>query len=149
MVYKALLWTSAFWISYIKWYKLYNSNLFVVLESKQRGTLKLVNLSTERQFNCWLSLSLNFLFNLPRLLFLCLLSNHSRMRLFYDVKSNLYNVFILKCVSITNVSIAHYMRVLFDNNKKQNKQKMKINILWKIVLSSFSIFHTKILYTTK
>ena len=35
--------------------------------------------------------------------------SHSRMKLFYDMKSNLYNVFILKCVSITNISIENYM----------------------------------------
>ena len=35
MVYKALLWTNVFWISYIKWYKFYNNNLSVVLGSKQ------------------------------------------------------------------------------------------------------------------
>ena len=37
------------------------------------------------------------------------------MRLFYDMKNN---VFILKCVSITNISIEHTWRVLLDNNKK-------------------------------
>ena len=31
------------------------------------------------------------------------------MRLFYDMKSNLYNAYILKCVSITNISVEHYM----------------------------------------
>ena len=31
------------------------------------------------------------------------------MRLFYDMKSILYNVFILKCVSVTNMRIEHYM----------------------------------------
>ena len=63
------------------------------------------------------------------------------MRLFYDMKSKWYNEFKLK-IPITNTSIEHYMRVLLDNNKKQNKQKTK-NIIWKIVLSSFSIFHAK------
>ena len=58
MVYKALLSTDFFWISYIKWYKFYNNNLLVVSGSKQEGTL--------------------------------------------------YNVFILKCFSITNISIEHY-----------------------------------------
>ena len=33
--------------------------------------------------------------------------SHSRMRLLYDIKSNLYNVLKLKCVSITNIK--HYM----------------------------------------
>ena len=35
--------------------------------------------------------------------------SHSHMRLFHDMKSNLYNVFIMKCVSMTNISIEHYM----------------------------------------
>ena len=43
MVYKVLLWTEVFWISYIKWYKFCNNNLLVVLRSKQGGTLKLMN----------------------------------------------------------------------------------------------------------
>ena len=43
MVYKALLWTCVFWISYIKWYKLHKNNLSVALENKQGETLKLVN----------------------------------------------------------------------------------------------------------
>ena len=46
------------------------------------------------------------------------------MRLLYNMKSNLYSVFVLKCVSITNVIIKHYMEVLLDN-KKYNKQKIK------------------------
>ena len=45
------------------------------------------------------------------------------MRLFHDMKSIM---FILKCVSITNLSLEHYIwKVLLDNNKKQNKQKTK------------------------
>ena len=32
------------------------------------------------------------------------------MRLFYDMKSNLYNALILKCLSKTNVSAEHYMK---------------------------------------
>ena len=43
MVYKALLWTDVFWISYINRYKLYNNDLSVILGSKQGGSLKLVN----------------------------------------------------------------------------------------------------------
>ena len=31
------------------------------------------------------------------------------MRLFYDMKNNWYNGFILKCFPIANVSIEHYM----------------------------------------
>ena len=31
------------------------------------------------------------------------------MRLFYDTKSNLCNVFILNCVSVTSISIEHYV----------------------------------------
>ena len=31
------------------------------------------------------------------------------LRLFYDMKKNLHNVFTLKCVSITNISIEHYL----------------------------------------
>ena len=59
MVYKALLWTDTFWISYIKWFKFYNNNLSVVLGNKQGGTLKLVNPKQED----W---ALNFLFTPPR-----------------------------------------------------------------------------------
>ena len=68
MVYKALLWTDVFWISYIKWYKFYNKNLSVVLGSKQRGTLKLLNPKHED----WMSIELltlsvlSFSFTLPR-----------------------------------------------------------------------------------
>ena len=70
MVYKALLWTDIFWISYIKWYKFYNHNLSVVLGSKQREgrALKLVNPKHED----WVSIQLvtlsvlTFLFILPR-----------------------------------------------------------------------------------
>ena len=40
------------------------------------------------------------------------------------------------------------MKVLLDNNKNTSR-KRKTNIIWKIVLSSFSIFHTKLLYMTK
>ena len=29
------------------------------------------------------------------------------MRLFYEMKSNLYNVYIFKCISITNISTGH------------------------------------------
>ena len=47
------------------------------------------------------------------------------MRLFYDMKSNLYNVLTLKCLSKTNISAEHYIRLLLDNNKNQNKQKTK------------------------
>ena len=43
MVYKALLWTDVFWVSYIKWYKFYNNDLSAVLGRKQGGTLKFVN----------------------------------------------------------------------------------------------------------
>ena len=70
MIYEAFLWTDVFLISYIKLYKFYNNNLFVILESQHGGTLKFVNPNTRtgRQYNCWLSLSLsiNFLFTLPR-----------------------------------------------------------------------------------
>ena len=31
------------------------------------------------------------------------------MRLFYEMKSNLYNVFVLKYVLITNISIERYL----------------------------------------
>ena len=50
------------------------------------------------------------------------------MGLFRDMKSNLYNAFILKCVLITNISLEHYM--LLDNNTKQNKQKTKKKALF-------------------
>ena len=67
MVYKTLLWTYVFWLSYIKWYKFCNNNLSV-LGSKQGGTL--------------------------------------------------YNVLILKCVSITNKSIEHYMEGVVRQKQK-------------------------------
>ena len=40
MLYKALLRTEVFWITYIKWHKFYINNLSVVLGSKQGDTLK-------------------------------------------------------------------------------------------------------------
>ena len=43
-----------FWISYIKWYKFYNNNLSVVLVSKQKGTLKLV----QHKYKDWMSIQL-------------------------------------------------------------------------------------------
>ena len=46
MVCKALLWADDFWISYIKWSKLCNNNLSVVLGSKQEGMLELVTILT-------------------------------------------------------------------------------------------------------
>ena len=138
MVYKALLLTDDFWISYIKWYKFYDNNLSVVLRCKQGGCWNswTPDTMTERQFNSnflvyfakmlnifkrkqtkeklWNALSAwrNFCVDLT-----CVMGNicqfscenyHSRMRLFYDMKSHLCNIFILKCVSITNISIEHY-----------------------------------------
>ena len=68
MVYKALLWTDVFWISYIKWCKFDNNNLSIVLGSKQGGTLKLVNPKHEDRASIQLlALSLLiFMFTLPR-----------------------------------------------------------------------------------
>ena len=40
---------------------------------------------------------------------LIFMSKLSRSRLFYDMKSNFYNVFILKCDSITSISKEHHM----------------------------------------
>ena len=100
MVYKVLLWTDVFWILCRKWYKFYNNNLSVVLLSKQGGTVKLVNARTERQFSCWLFLSLNFFVYFTEIIFtLFTLKSlaHYWFILVYDMKSNLYNVFILKC----------------------------------------------------
>ena len=37
------------------------------------------------------------------------------MRLCYDMKNDLYNVFILKCVSITSISVEHYMECVRGN----------------------------------
>ena len=113
MVYKALLWTDIFWISYIKWEKFYNNNLSFVLGSKQGGS-------------------------------------HSHMRLFYVMKSNLlYNVFILKYFSMKYKYRTLHGGYYYIITKNKTTRKRKTNILWKIVLSSFSIFHTKILYMTK
>ena len=49
---------------------------------------------------------------------------HERMS--YAMKSNFYNVCTLKCASITNVSLEHYMEVLLDNNIKQAESEKKI-----------------------
>ena len=59
MVYNGLLWTGAFWISYIK---RYNNNLPVVLRNEQGGKLKLVNLKNEDWVSIQIadSLSLSF-----------------------------------------------------------------------------------------
>ena len=68
MVHKMLLWTDSLWMSYIKYYKLYNNKLPVVLGSEQRGTLKLVNPEQED----WVSIQLlilsvlTFLFTISR-----------------------------------------------------------------------------------
>ena len=67
------------------------------------------------------------------------------MRFFYDMKSNLYNVFILKCASITNICRGCYYII----TKDKTSRKRNTSILWKIALSSFSIVHTKILYMAK
>ena len=37
------------------------------------------------------------------------------MRLFYDMESNIYNVFKLKCVLITNICIGHYMDICIEH----------------------------------
>ena len=60
MVYKALLWTDIFRISYIKWYKFWNSSLLVILGSRQGGKLKLVNWASVQL------LTLLTLFTLPK-----------------------------------------------------------------------------------
>ena len=68
MVYKALLWTYSFWISYINWYKFNNNNLSFALGSKQGGTSKLMIHKHEE----WASIQLlthsvlTFLFTLSR-----------------------------------------------------------------------------------
>ena len=49
MVYKVLLWTDVFWISYIIWYKFYSNNLSIVLGSKQRGYVETCELQTRFQ----------------------------------------------------------------------------------------------------
>ena len=65
---KCALMKRRFWIPYIKWYKFYSNNLSVVLESKQRERLKLVNPKHED----WASIQLlilsplTFLFTLRR-----------------------------------------------------------------------------------
>ena len=65
MFYKALLWTDVFWKSYRIWYKFYNNTLLVVLGSKQRGTLKLVNWASTQLLTL-----LTFLFILSRCQFI-------------------------------------------------------------------------------
>ena len=74
---------------------------------------------------------------------------NARMRQFYDMKSNLYNVFILKCVLIKKYEYRTTWRMLLDNKKNNTSRKRKTNILWIIALSSFSILHAKILCTTR
>ena len=51
----------------------------------------------------------------------------------------LYNVFILKSVSITNISIEYYMWVILDNNKKQaeNEKQTFFEILYWVVFQFF------------
>ena len=67
MVYKALPSAHFFWMSYIKWYKFYNNNSSVILGSKKRGMLKLVNPKHEHWASTQLlTLSLLTLFTLPR-----------------------------------------------------------------------------------
>ena len=67
------------------------------------------------------------------------------MRLLYNMKSNLYSVFVLKCVSITNVIIKHYMEVLLDN-KKHNKQKIKNTFFERFYRVVFKFFIQNIIY---
>ena len=60
--YTVLLWTDIFWISYIKWYKFYNSNLSVVLGSKPGGAETCEPQTWELSINSIVdSLSLKFL----------------------------------------------------------------------------------------
>ena len=55
------------------------------------------------------------------------------------------NVFILKCVLIRTLHGGCYL--IKTKTKKQAENEK--HILWKVVLNSFSIFHTKILHMTK
>ena len=53
------------------------------------------------------------------------------MILFYDMKSNMYNVFILKCVSIRNINIEHYIEgaalfFMIEKNSVEVKNSTKL-----------------------
>ena len=68
------------------------------------------------------------------------------MRLFYDTKSNLYNVFILKCVSVISISIEQYMEgVTGQWQKTKQAEKEKTNIFWKFYWAVFQ-FSTRKYY---
>ena len=48
------------------------------------------------------------------------------MRLFYEMKSNLYNVYIFKCVSITNISTGQggcYEAITKKKTKQEDNEK--------------------------
>ena len=63
------------------------------------------------------------------------------MRLFYDTKSNLHNVFILKCVSVISISIEQYMEGVSGQwQKNKTSRKGKNKHFWKFwVVFQFSI----------
>ena len=136
MVYKALLVSADFFlISYIKRYKFYNRrwNLWTpktMIERQFNCWLSLLTLSTlpicqvifqwkqtkEKLGNKWLkyvkefSRRFDFAKRKKEIRQInSMIQSHLRRRLFYDMKSNLCNAFILKCVLITNISIEHYM----------------------------------------
>ena len=100
----------------------------VVIGSKQGGTLKPVNPKHED----WASIQLltlsvwTFLFSLD-------------VKLFYNEKKK-WKCF--KCMK----EFSHRFNLA---NGKETSRKRKTNILWRIALSSFSILHTKLFYTTK
>ena len=46
------------------------------------------------------------------------------------MKSNLYNVFILKCVSVINVSIEHYMEGVIRQQQKTKQAENEKQIFF-------------------
>ena len=66
------------------------------------------------------------------------------MKLFYDMKSNLYNVLILKYVPVANVSIAHYMEgVIRQQQKTKQAENEKKKFFERLHWAAFQLFIEK------
>ena len=62
------------------------------------------------------------------------------MRLFYEMKSNLYNVYIFKCVSITNISTGHggcYEAITKKTKQEYNEKQTFFERLYWVVFQFF------------
>ena len=139
MVYKALLWTDVFWISYIKWCKFYNNNLPVVLGNIKRSTLKLVNPEYEDwAFQRTDSLSIHFLVYFSEMSSYFLMNTNKR-----KVRK------CLKCIKEFSRRFDLTNGEYFVNFPRDFCNNCQGYTFWKIALSSFSIFHTKIFYMSK